>query len=191
MVLSELFWSLRRLKISSTTAIDNADFPEGIAVKTLLFGRIFAKFEDLGVVHIGDQILRFFAELVDFLCLAQVPKEGLLVLMALELFDQLLDLVLACCISAARLQKEVLQIFCGPQCGYKFPRNCSSHLMVPKMISRLGFVDLADHTASSILTKLVALSELNVPSGRARPEFSCILLSQCKLQAVCCRERYM
>ena len=28
--------------------------------------------------------------------------------------------------------------------------------MVPKMILRLGFVDLADHVASSILTRLVA-----------------------------------
>ena len=41
--------------------------------------------------------------------------------------------------------------------------------MVPKMILRLGFVDLADHAASSILTQLVALSELNIPDGRARP----------------------
>ena len=41
--------------------------------------------------------------------------------------------------------------------------------MVLKMVLRLGFVDLADHAASSILTQLVALSELSVPSGRARP----------------------
>ena len=51
--------------------------------------------------------------------------------------------------------------------------------MVPKMILRLDFVDLAD----------VALSELSAPSGRAPPEFSYMPLSQCKLQAVCCRER--
>ena len=64
----------------------------------MLFGRIFAKFEDLGVVQVGDQILRFFAELVDLLRLAQVLKEGFLVFVVLELPDQLLDLVLACCI---------------------------------------------------------------------------------------------
>ena len=35
---------------------------------------MFAKFEDLGVVHVGDQVLRFSAELVDFLRLAQILK---------------------------------------------------------------------------------------------------------------------
>ena len=42
---------------------------------TLPFGRIFAKFEDLGVVHVGDQVLRFFAELVDLLRLSQILNE--------------------------------------------------------------------------------------------------------------------
>ena len=73
-------------------------FPVGIAVKTLLFGRIFAKFEDLGVVQVGDQIMRFSAELVDLVRLAEVLKEGFLKFVVLELLDQLLDLVLACCI---------------------------------------------------------------------------------------------
>ena len=73
-------------------------FPVGIAIGALLLGRVFAKLEDLGVVHVGDQILRFFAELVDLLRLAQVLKEGFVVLVALGLFDQLLDLVLAICI---------------------------------------------------------------------------------------------
>ena len=36
---------------------------------------MFAKFEDLSVVHVVDQILRFFAELVDVLRLAQVLNE--------------------------------------------------------------------------------------------------------------------
>ena len=70
----------------------------GIAVRTLQFGRIFAKFEDLGVVQVGDQILRFSAELVDLLRLAQVLKEGFLMCLVLELLDQSFDLVLACCI---------------------------------------------------------------------------------------------
>ena len=42
------------------------------------FGRVFEKLEDLGVVHVGDEILRFFAELVDLLRLSQVLKEGFL-----------------------------------------------------------------------------------------------------------------
>ena len=61
--------------ISSTAAIDYYNFPVEIAVKTLLFGRIFAKFEDLAVVQIGDQVLRFRAELVDLLRLAQIFPE--------------------------------------------------------------------------------------------------------------------
>ena len=93
---------------------------------------------------------------------------------------------------SARLQKEVLQVFCGPRCCYRCPRNFSNGLMVPKMILRLGFVDLlwTNYIASSILARLVALSELSEPSGRAHPKFSYIPLSQCELQAVCCgRER--
>ena len=96
--IAQVCWTLRRFHISSTTAIDYHVFPVGIALKTLLIGRIFAKFEDLGVVHVGDQFLRFFAELVDLLRLAQVLKEVFFVLVLLELLDQLLDLVLTRCI---------------------------------------------------------------------------------------------
>ena len=68
--IAQVCWTLRRFHISSTTAIDYPVFTVGIALKTLLIGRIFAKFEDLGAVHVGDQFLRFFAELVDLLRLA-------------------------------------------------------------------------------------------------------------------------
>ena len=66
-VTSRLFWS----NSVGLRAIDYTQFPVGIAVGTLLFGRIFAKFEDLGAVQVGDQVLRFLAELVDLLRLAQ------------------------------------------------------------------------------------------------------------------------
>ena len=71
--IAQVCWTLRRFHISSTTAIDYPVFPEGNALKTLLIGRIFAKFEDLGVVHVGNQFPRFFAELVDLLHLASSP----------------------------------------------------------------------------------------------------------------------
>ena len=87
--------------------------------------------------------LRLFAELVDLLRLAQVLKEGFLVLLVLRLLDQLLDLVFTGCIL-------LLEKFCNPRCCYKFPRNSSDRLMGPKMILRLGFVDLVHHIASSI-----------------------------------------
>ena len=149
-------------------------FPEGIALRTLLFGRIFAKFEDLGVVHVGDQFLRLFAELVNLLRLAQVLKEGFLVLVVLELLDQLLDLVVTCCILLFNCRK-----WYAIRC-YRFPCNFSNRLMVPKMILRLGFADLVDH---------MAILELSEPFGKAPPSFSYIPLCQCNLQVVCCRER--
>ena len=97
-VLVELCWTPRGFHISSTTAVDYPYFPAGIAVRTLLFGRIFAEFEDFGVGQVGDQVLRFFAELVDLLRLAQVLKKWFLVLVDLKLLDQHFDLVLACCV---------------------------------------------------------------------------------------------
>ena len=47
---------------------------------------------------VGDQVLRFFAELVDLLRLSQVLNEGFFMLLVLELFDQPLDFVPTCCI---------------------------------------------------------------------------------------------
>ena len=105
----------------------------------------------------------------------------------LEHLDQTSSLRSRVLYSAVWLQKEALQTFCGPRCCYT--RNFSNRLMVPKTTFRLGFVDLVDHIASSILARLVALSELSEPFGRAHPEFSYMPLSQCKLEAVRCRER--
>ena len=63
-------------------------------------------FEDLGVVHVGDQVLRFFAELVDLLRLSQVLNEGFFMLVVLELLDQPLGFVLACCIRLLDCRKR-------------------------------------------------------------------------------------
>ena len=84
----ELCWTPRTLHISSTTAIEYSNFPLGIAVWTSVL------FKDLGVVQAGDQVLRFFAELVDLLRL----NEWFLMFVVLELLDQPFDFVLACCI---------------------------------------------------------------------------------------------
>ena len=93
--------------------------------------------------------------------------------------------------SAARLQKEVIQVFCDPRCCFRFPCHLSNRSMVPKMILRLGFVDLVDHIASSILARHVSLSELSEPAGRDHPEFSYIWPSKWKLQAMCCENDCM
>ena len=54
--------------------------------------------EDLRVVHVGDQLLRFLAEHVNFVRLFQVLQERLLVRVTLELLNQLLDRHCAICV---------------------------------------------------------------------------------------------
>ena len=73
----------------------------------MLFGRIFVKFEDLGVVQVDDQILRFFAERVDLLRLARVLNERFFMFVVLDLLDQHIDLVLANC-TAERGTPDIL-----------------------------------------------------------------------------------
>ena len=78
-----------------------------------MFGRIFAKFEDLGVVQVGDQVLRFFAELVDLLRLAQVLK-GMYDSLCLWFsnfsmnFLTLFSRVVSCCSTAERGSPDIL-----------------------------------------------------------------------------------
>ena len=119
-----------RIHVSSTAATDYSHFSVGIAIGALLFERGFAKLEDLGVVHVGNQILRFFAEHVDILRQAQVVKEGFLVQVALDLLDQLLDLVFTCCI---------VLLF---DCGKGYARNSVIHGVVPGFPGTLRFAGL-------------------------------------------------
>ena len=73
--------------------------PVQVATRALLYGRGFAMFEDLRVVvHVGDELLRFLAEIVEVFRLLEVLKEGFLVRLVLELLNQLLDFVFAICI---------------------------------------------------------------------------------------------
>ena len=136
-------------------AVDYTGFPVGIALRTFLFGRIFANL--YGSSPEG-----------------RIPCAG--GSRTSQSTSWPCSLVLY---PAARLQKEVLQKLCNPRCCYRFPRNSSNRLMIPKMILRLGFVDLVDRIASSLWVQLVALSGLSEPSGRAPPVFSYIPLSQC------------
>ena len=63
--------------------------------------------------------LRFFAELVDLLRLAQVLKERFLMLVVLELLDQPLDFVLTC---------DIFLLDCR-----KYYRNCVIHGVVESL----------------------------------------------------------
>ena len=58
-------------------------------------GRGFAKLEDLRIAHVGDQLLRLFAELVNFFSRLQVLQERILVRVILELLNQLFDFFFA------------------------------------------------------------------------------------------------
>ena len=82
---------------SATLSPTLLGFPSRYCTQDTAVWKNFRKVRRSGVVHVGDQILRFFALRVDFLRLAQVLKEGFLVLVVLELLDQLLDLVPTCC----------------------------------------------------------------------------------------------
>ena len=68
-------------------------FPNRHRSQDIAVWKNFRKFEDLDV----DQVLRFFAELVDLLRLYQILNERIFILVVLELLDQPFDFVLACC----------------------------------------------------------------------------------------------
>ena len=60
-------------------------------IGALFLGSGFAKLEDLRVARVGNQLLRFFAECINFFGLFQVLQEKLLVRVILELLNQLFD----------------------------------------------------------------------------------------------------
>ena len=97
-------------------------------------------------------------------------------LVVLELLDQPLDFVLACCILLLDCRKRYSRY--SVVHGVVTSFTVILRIAWSKMIFRLGFVDLVDRIAES-----------SEPFGRAPPVFSYIPLSQCKSQAVCCRER--
>ena len=66
--------------ISLMNNIPHANFPIKITIWALSLGRGFAKLEDLGIAHVGDQLLRLFAERINLFGLTQ----GLLVRVILE-----------------------------------------------------------------------------------------------------------
>ena len=174
-------WTPRGFRISSTAAMDHSEFPVSIALRTLLFRRIVEKYKDLCVVDVGDEILRFVAELVDLLRLApvlrrKIPCAGGSRTSRSTSWTCFQDVYLA-----VRLLKVVCQDSCSQRRCYKCLRNSSNRSMVPKMILILGFLILWTMLWVRFLTRLAALSELSEPSGRAHPEFSYIPLSQCKL----------
>ena len=108
------------------------------------------KFEDISVVPVGDQFLRFLAELVDILRLAQVLNRGFLMLVVLELLDQLLDLVFTCCILLFDCRKWYASNSVVNGVVSCFTVTLRFAWWVPKMILRLGFVDPVDSIASSL-----------------------------------------
>ena len=105
----------------------------------------FAELEDLCVVRVSDEILRFIAELVDLLPLLEVLKEGFFVRVALELLNQLVDCL--------------CQEFCSQRCCSRFPEAFLIRLVGHKMFLHPVHVDLVNQFANSILVQPAVLSE--------------------------------
>ena len=96
----------------------------------------------ISVLSVGDQVLRFFAELVDFLRQTQILKEGFLVVVGLELLDQLLDLVITCSILLFDCRKRYS--------GNSVVHGVATGFKGRKTILRFDFADLVDRFTSSI-----------------------------------------
>ena len=156
-----------------------------LAIRALLFRRCFAKLEDIGVVHVSDDLLRFLAELVDLLRLFEVLKEGFFVRVVLEFLDQLFDIVFTMCILLFNCRERYTRnsVIHGVAPG--LPGHCLIRLVGHKMFLHPVHVDLVDQFASSILAQPAVLSESSVPFGIAHPSSSCIPLSRCKQLVVC------
>ena len=93
----------------------------------MFLGGCFAELEDLRIVHVGDQVLRHFAELVQLVDLFQVLQERLLVRVVLELLNQLLDrfsairvLLLECTLRDAR--KSLIDVVAA---GFAVTAGCA------------------------------------------------------------------
>ena len=189
-VLVALRWTPRRFHISATTAIVFL-FPSWHCNQDIAVWKNFRKVRRSRCCSFRRSSLAILCWTCWSSASGSSPEWMILYALWFSNFSinhlTLFSRVVFCCSTAER--GKVPQIFCDPRCCYRFHRYYSNRSMVPKMILRLGFVDLVDHIASSILARLVALSELSEPYGRAHPEFTYIPLSQCKLQAVCCRER--
>ena len=65
--------------------------PNLVRVWALFLARSFAKLEDLGNAHVGDQLHQLFAERMTLFGLIQVLQERLLLRVILELLNQLFD----------------------------------------------------------------------------------------------------
>ena len=160
-----------------------------MTIWALYLGRGFEKLEDFGVAHVGDQLLLLFAEFINFFSLIQVQQERLLVRVALELLNQLFD-----CVSAIRvllfdcrmgyvgysIVNVVAPGFRGTlRCAWVVTRwSCVLFLLIFLTTSRLRF----QHNTWQSWEK-------SIHCGVIPPSSTCIPLSQCKPQPVCCRGR--
>ena len=62
----------RRLHTFAAGAVFNASFPIKRTIRALYFKKDLVQLEVLGVSHAGDQLLRLFAERIEFLSLVQI-----------------------------------------------------------------------------------------------------------------------
>ena len=188
-VLVELCWTPRRLHISSTAAMDYSYFPEGIAVRTIAVWKNFRSVRRSRCCSSR----RSSSAILCWTCWSSAsgssPERRIPCAGGSRTSRSTSWPCFHVLYTGVPLSKAVCQEFCSRRRCSRFHSNSSNRSVGPKMILRRGFVDLVDLIAISIWVQPVAILEFSEPFGRAPPVFSYTPLSQCKLQAVCCRER--
>ena len=138
------------------------------------------------VVHVGDQLPRLFDEHIDHLLLVQVLQERILIRVALELLNQpFVDFIFASCVLLLDCRKG----YDGYSVVNVVATNCPGALRSAWCSFRLVLVDPVDHCANSLWPQHVAIFGVRIPCGIFPSSSSCLPLSQCKPQAVCCGRR--
>ena len=149
---SRLFWSnsvgpLRRFQMSSTAAIDFSYFPVSIAVEDIAVwqnSKISVLF--MSAIKSCDSLLNL---LIFCVWLKSSRKDSFHLWFSNSSinFLPLFSRVVPSCSTAERRYSRNSVVH---SVVTSFSRNFSNRLMVPKMILRLGFVNLVDRIASSI-----------------------------------------
>ena len=78
----------QRLHTFAASTVYDANFPTQRTIKALCFRRDLAQLEVLRVTHAGDQLLRLFAERIEFLSLVQILYQRLPARVVLELLNK-------------------------------------------------------------------------------------------------------
>ena len=116
----------------------------------MCLGRGFAKLEDLGIAHVGDQLLRPLAERIYFISLIQVLQERLLVRVILETAEQFVEGFFVICVLLLDCRMRYAWYSKVNVAATRFSRNfCPMRFGGLRMFLLLDQVDPVVHFANS------------------------------------------